>query len=56
VPAAKSASEAMPLRIERRQTDAATDLLQLTYGRLGRLTVQRRLSASVPSPSAPCSP
>jgi uncharacterized protein YhdP len=48
VPAAKSPSEAMPLRIERRQTEATTDLLQLTYGRLGRLTVQRRLSASGP--------
>jgi uncharacterized protein (TIGR02099 family) len=48
VPAAKSPSEAMALRIERRQTEAATDLLQITYGRLGRLTVQRRLSASGP--------
>ena len=48
VPAAKPPSEALPLRIERRQTEANTDLLQLTYGRLGRLTVQRRLSASGP--------
>ena len=30
VPAAKSPGEAMPLRIERRQTEAASDLLQLT--------------------------
>jgi len=48
VPAAKPAGEAVPLRIERRQTEAATDLLQLTYGRVGRLTVQRRLTASGP--------
>jgi uncharacterized protein (TIGR02099 family) len=48
VPAAKLSTEAMPLRIERRQTEAATDLLQFTYGRLGRLTVQRRLTASGP--------
>jgi len=46
VPAAKASSEAVPLRIERRQTDPASDLLQFTYGRLGRLTVQRRLNAS----------
>ncbi|MEO8565410.1 MAG: YhdP family protein, partial [Betaproteobacteria bacterium] len=48
VPAAKPPTEAMPLRIERRQTEAATDLLLFTYGRLGRLTVQRRLTASGP--------
>ena len=46
VPAAKSSSEVMPLKIERRQTDAASDLLQFSYGRLGRLTVQRRLTAA----------
>jgi uncharacterized protein (TIGR02099 family) len=48
VPAAKPPSEAMPLRIERRQTEAATDLLLFSYGRLGRLTVQRRLTATGP--------
>ncbi|HKW81488.1 MAG TPA: YhdP family protein, partial [Casimicrobiaceae bacterium] len=44
VPAAKTAGEVMPLHVERTQTDAATDIVQASYGRLGRFTVQRRLS------------
>jgi uncharacterized protein (TIGR02099 family) len=48
VPAAKKPGEAMPLRIERRQTDPAGDILQFSYGRLGRLAVQRRLTADGP--------
>ena len=48
VPVAKSAGEAVPLRVERRQTEASTDVLQFSYGRLGRLTVERRLTSSGP--------
>ncbi len=48
IPAAKSQGDAMPLRIERRQTEAASDLLQFTYGRLGTMTVQRGLTAAGP--------
>ena len=44
-PAGKTAGETMPLRIERRQTDAATDVVQVSYGKLGRFTMQRRLTA-----------
>jgi len=48
VPAGKPSGDAMPLRIERRQTEAAADVLLFSYGRLARLTVQRRLPASGP--------
>jgi uncharacterized protein (TIGR02099 family) len=48
VPGAKSQGDVMPLRIERRQTDAAADTLQFSYGAMGRLTVQRRLTAAGP--------
>ncbi|MGH8713363.1 MAG: YhdP family protein, partial [Casimicrobiaceae bacterium] len=45
VPAAKTPGETVPLRIERRQTGADGDMLQVSYGALGRLAVQRRLTA-----------
>ncbi|MEP6996466.1 MAG: YhdP family protein [Betaproteobacteria bacterium] len=48
IPAAKLPGEAMPVRIERHQTEAATDLLRFSYGGLGRLSVQRRLTPSGP--------
>ena len=47
-PATKAAADAMPLRIERRQSDANADILQVDYGALARLTVQRRLTAAGP--------
>ena len=48
VPAAKSPGETTPLRIERRQSDAASDQLLLSYAHLGRLTVQRRMTSDGP--------
>lgn len=47
-PARKAAAEAMPLRVERRRSDATGDIVYVGYGRLGRLTVQRRLTAAGP--------
>ena len=49
VPMSKAPNEAMPLRIERRQSDSASDQLHFSYGRLGRLSVQRRLTADGPA-------
>lgn len=46
VPANKAPGDAMPLRVERRQTDATNDVVEVSYGALGRLTVQRRLAAT----------
>ncbi|HEY2865418.1 MAG TPA: YhdP family protein [Casimicrobiaceae bacterium] len=48
VPVAKSAGETVPLRVERRQTEASADMLQFSYGRLGRLIVARRLTSTGP--------
>jgi uncharacterized protein (TIGR02099 family) len=45
-PIAKAASDAVPLKIQRVATDAGHDSLSIRYGTLGRLSLQRRLTAA----------
>ena len=45
-PAGKAAADLMPLKVERRSSEPGRDLIVVSYGQLGRLTVQRRLSGS----------
>ncbi len=50
VPAAKTASSSVALHVERRPIDANNDSLTINYGTVGRLSLQRRLTADGPVP------
>jgi uncharacterized protein (TIGR02099 family) len=46
LPMAKAAADAMPLKIQRRLTDASHEALAIRYGSVGRLSLLRRLTAT----------
>ena len=49
-PASKAAADAVPLKIERRSGEPNRDTIAITYERLGRLLVDRRLTATTATP------
>jgi uncharacterized protein (TIGR02099 family) len=45
-PVAKSAADTVPLQVERRTNESGRDSLTIRYGTIGRLVLQRKLTAS----------
>jgi len=43
-PLAKTASETVPLKLERRSAERGRDIIAVRYGRVGQLTLQRRIA------------